>query len=72
MREVEITLEDMYMIMRLPIHGEHVWYDLTRGLQVLYECYKTKDDSELGIKGYEIQWEALAEKYDQLDCVLYA
>lgn len=65
-----VTLEDIYRILRLPICGARVSYDLEHKFRVIKAMYEHEDVVELGIEDYEIWWEVLENRYERFDYIL--
>ena len=60
-----MTLEDVWHILRIPIHGELVVYDPAIGQTTLHQLCGCGDE-ELGIRDYEIGWDLLVAQHEQL------
>lgn len=68
--EATVTLEDVWRILRILIHGELVVYDPAVGrvaLHRLFEC----GDTELGIQDYEIGWDLLWVRHEWVVVLIY-
>ena len=61
--EATVTLEDVWRILRIPIHGEHVVYDPASGRATLHRLFDY-GDVELGIQDYEIRWDLLCARHE--------
>jgi len=59
--EMTVTLEDVYLILHLPVMGELVEYDAQRDVG-LTECQRVFDDPEL--VGQVIPWQDIYDCYD--------
>lgn len=65
-----MTLEDVWRILHISIHGERVVYDQKISIAFLCEFYEC-GEHDLGIKGlYEIKWDHLRQEYDELTIVM--
>lgn len=68
--EASITLEDVWHILHIPIHGMRVIYDHQVGIYGVCELRECIEE-ELQIRGrYEIPWEVM--DYDELTIVLWS
>lgn len=63
-REVTMTLEDVWRILCILIHGEMIEYDLVTGRDALCRLFKCNTD-DLDIVKRETDWETMASKYDR-------
>ena len=68
-REVTVTLEDVWRILRILIVGELVVYDPAAGHTVLQWMFSCGDEG-LGIHDYEIGWERLVAQHEHLIAVI--
>lgn len=59
-----MTLEDVWHILHIPIHGEMVEYDLVIGRDALCKLFEC-DVDDLDIIEREIGWETMASEYDR-------
>lgn len=64
-REATVTLEDVWCILRILIHGELVVYDLAIGQVALHRLFGC-GGAELGIRDYEIGWDLLVACHERL------
>lgn len=62
--KVTVTLEDVWNILHIPIHGEMIEYDLVTGRDALCKLFEC-DADDLDIVEREIRWEMMAVEYDQ-------
>lgn len=58
------TLEDVWRILRIPIHGEMIEYDPVTGRDTLCSLFECNTD-DLDIVEREIGWESMAAEYDR-------
>lgn len=58
-----MTLEDVWHILRILIHGEMIEYDPVTGRDALCRLFECNKD-DLDIVEREIGWETMASEYD--------
>lgn len=59
-----MTLEDVWHILHILIHGEMIEYDPVTGRNALYRLLECNAD-DLDIVEREIGWETMASEYDR-------
>lgn len=64
-----MTLEDVWCILRISIHGELVVYDPTVGKETLHRLFEC-GDAKLGIQDYEIGWDLLWARHERVVAVI--
>lgn len=67
--EATVTLEDVWRILRIPIHGELMVYDPAVGRAALHRLFDC-GDAELGIQDYEIRWDLLWARHERVVAVI--
>lgn len=65
-----MTLEDVWRILHILIHGEMIEYDPVTGRDALCRLFEC-DADDLDIVKRDIRWETMAGEYDQR-CVVIA